>query len=231
MQIKQAVILCGGLGQRLMPLTKDLPKPMVRVLGKPFLDHLINQLTSNSIKKIVLLTGFCGDLISSYFGDGANWGCDIQYSSGDVEWETSRRIYEAVSMMDDDFLLLYGDNYAKLDFAQLFEAYQNNNQFLVTIKDVNDKGNIYLKDDFNIYYNNDQLIHKYIDIGYMAVNREFILKTFNKNKELINSNFSNFLKLAGDDNLSIKGFVLDGDYKTMTYPSDVIEMEKFINHE
>ncbi len=134
-------------------------------------------------------------------------------------------------MMDDDFLLLYGDNYAKLDFAQLFEAYQNNNQFLVTIKDVNDKGNIYLNDDFNIYYNNDQLIHKYIDIGYMVVNREFILKTFNKNKELINSNFSNFLKLAGDDNLSIKGFVLDGDYKTMTYPSDVIEMEKFINHE
>ena len=69
-EIKQAVIFCGGLGTRLGNVTKNLPKPMVNVGGKPFLEHLIIQLKKNGIKEVFLLVGFKNEIIKSYFGNG-----------------------------------------------------------------------------------------------------------------------------------------------------------------
>ena len=65
-EIKQAVILCGGLGSRLGEITKILPKPMVDVVGKPFLEHLIIQLKKNGIKEVYLLVGYKNELIKKY---------------------------------------------------------------------------------------------------------------------------------------------------------------------
>ena len=65
-EIKQAVILCGGLGSRLGEITKILPKPMVDVVGKPFLEHLIIQLKKNGIKEVYLLVGYKNELIKNY---------------------------------------------------------------------------------------------------------------------------------------------------------------------
>jgi NDP-sugar pyrophosphorylase family protein len=65
--INQAVILCGGYGKRLLPLTKKIPKGMVEVDGKPFLEHLIDQCKSNGIKKVLLLCGYKYDVIKNFF--------------------------------------------------------------------------------------------------------------------------------------------------------------------
>ena len=67
MLIKQAVILCGGLGTRLKPITDHVPKPMAEVNGKPFLEYLILQLKDNGIKEILLLTGYKKENIEEYF--------------------------------------------------------------------------------------------------------------------------------------------------------------------
>jgi mannose-1-phosphate guanylyltransferase len=81
----QAVIFCGGLGTRLRPITNSLPKPMVPISDKPFLEHLLLQLSSQGIKRFILLTGYMGELIHKYFGDGSpdlflmtNFFCFIQ---------------------------------------------------------------------------------------------------------------------------------------------------------
>ena len=70
MLTSQAVILCGGRGTRLGPITDTLPKPMAPVCGKPFLAHLLDQLKENGFQEVVLLIGYLGHIIEDYFGDG-----------------------------------------------------------------------------------------------------------------------------------------------------------------
>ena len=128
MQVSQAVILCGGRGERLRPLTENLPKPMVNVLGRPFLQFLLDQLSENGIKKFVLLTGYFGEKIVECFGDGSKWGWSITYSHGPVEWLTAKRIHEALDQIDNEFLLLYSDNFAHLRLKELKQININTKQ-------------------------------------------------------------------------------------------------------
>ena len=75
--LNQAVVLCGGLGERLRPLTEHLPKPLAPVGGRPFLEYLICQLREQHLERVVLLTGYYGEMIRDYFGDGAGHGIQI----------------------------------------------------------------------------------------------------------------------------------------------------------
>ena len=93
--IKQGVILCGGLGTRLGKITKQLPKPMVDVSGKPFLEHLLIQLKKNGIKKVLLLVGYRSEVIKKYFGDGKKLNLKISYSFLPKEYGTGSRIFKA----------------------------------------------------------------------------------------------------------------------------------------
>ena len=95
MQIKQAVILCGGRGERLRPITNKIPKPMVLINKKPFLYYLMLQLSKKGIFNFLLLTGYKADLIEEYFDNGKKFGWNIKYSRGPVEWRTGQRILKA----------------------------------------------------------------------------------------------------------------------------------------
>jgi mannose-1-phosphate guanylyltransferase len=96
---QQAVIFCGGLGSRLRPLTETIPKPMVPIMDKPFLEYLLVQLEEQGINRFVLLTGYLGKMIQEYFGDGSKWGWVIEYSHGPEEWDTGRRLWESKSTL------------------------------------------------------------------------------------------------------------------------------------
>jgi NDP-sugar pyrophosphorylase family protein len=74
-----ALILAGGKGSRLLPVTKALPKPMVPVAGRPILERLVNHLSGFGINRIVLSIGHLGEVITDHFGDGSQFGCDITY--------------------------------------------------------------------------------------------------------------------------------------------------------
>ena len=105
--IKQAVILAGGKGERLKPLTDTLPKPMVPVNGRPFLEYLVELLKNNGIEEIVMLLGYRPEKITEHFGDGTKFGVNIKYSIGAVEDETGTRIKNAKGLLKDKFLLMY----------------------------------------------------------------------------------------------------------------------------
>ena len=75
----QALILCGGMGTRLRPLTDTTPKPMVEVGGRPFLEYLLEQLCEQGIARFVLATGYLGEQVSHNFGAGSRWGWEIRY--------------------------------------------------------------------------------------------------------------------------------------------------------
>ena len=119
----QAVILCGGLGTRLRPYTFSKPKPMVDINGKPFLYYLLKQLSEIGITRYVLLLGYKSNEIINYFGNGCEYGWNIEYSIGDISWDTGTRILNASSMLDEHFILMYSDNFVQHKFDALFSKY------------------------------------------------------------------------------------------------------------
>ena len=76
----KAVILCAGKGERLRPLTNNIPKPMIPIDNKPILEYLILLCRKHGIKEIFISTSYLSELIKGYFGDGSKWGVKIVYS-------------------------------------------------------------------------------------------------------------------------------------------------------
>jgi NDP-sugar pyrophosphorylase family protein len=75
-----ALILAGGKGERLRPLTSDRPKPMILLAGRPILEYQLEWLRGQGVTDVVLLCGYLGEVVSSHFGDGSGWGLRIAYS-------------------------------------------------------------------------------------------------------------------------------------------------------
>jgi len=117
----QTVILAGGLGTRLWPVTQAVPKPMVPVAGAPYLEHQLRRLSEQSIRNIVLLTGYLGEQIESYFGDGSRMGLSLQYSCEPIPMGTGGALREARSLLEDTFLVIYGDSYLPIDYAAVYQ--------------------------------------------------------------------------------------------------------------
>ncbi len=112
----QAVILAGGLGVRLRPLTLEIPKPMVPVAGKPYLEHQLRELARQGIRDVVLLTGWLGEQIESHFGDGSALGLRIRYSREPEPLGTGGALVRALPLLAEDFVLIYGDSYLPMDY-------------------------------------------------------------------------------------------------------------------
>ncbi len=123
-RVTQAAILAGGAGVRLRPLTDNLPKPMVPVNGRPFLEHLVELLRDNGITDIVVLLGYLAHKVTEHFGDGSRFGVRMRYSIGTAEDETGARVRNARDALDDVFLLMYCDNYWPLDLGKMTDFYR-----------------------------------------------------------------------------------------------------------
>ena len=100
---KQAVILAGGIGSRLFPLTKNFAKPMINVCGKPFLEHLVLFLKKNNFSKVLFILGYKNKSISNYFGDGKKWDLSFSYNITPDHYQTGLRIKRATSQIEDFF--------------------------------------------------------------------------------------------------------------------------------
>ncbi len=114
----QAVILAGGLGTRLWPLTKTVPKPMVPVAGAPYLEHQLRLLEKQGIRSILILTGYLGEQIEEHFGDGHRLGLGIEYSREREPVGTGGALRDACAKLAETFLVIYGDSYLPIDYTE-----------------------------------------------------------------------------------------------------------------
>ena len=116
----QMAILCGGLATRLGNLSKDTPKSMILIDGKPFLQYQVEMLKKQSIEDIVLCVGHLSEKIEEYFGNGKQFGVNIQYS-----YDSNKllgpigALKNAQSILKDVFFIMYGDSYLSVDFQSL----------------------------------------------------------------------------------------------------------------
>ena len=171
----QVVILCGGLGTRLRPHTEYLPKPMILCNGKPFLLYLLQQMSNQGLRKFVLLTGYLGENIENFFGDGSQWGWSINYSNGPVGWDTGKRIWEARFELDKNFLLLYSDNFVPFSLDKVFTLHIKNQTSLTFTVSPKCPGNVSVdKSGIVKKYDNNRSDHilDFVEIGYMIVEKD-----------------------------------------------------------
>ncbi|MFH1127105.1 MAG: sugar phosphate nucleotidyltransferase [archaeon] len=124
--ITQAIILCGGIGQKLKPITYELPKPMIPVCDKPVLEYIICHLKSEGITDIILVVDYKHEKIISYFGKGRALGVNIRYIIEDRPHGTAGFLKSAKDMINDTFLLLYGDVLSKIDIHDMLTTHRSN---------------------------------------------------------------------------------------------------------
>lgn len=117
-------ILAGGLATRLRPLTERIPKALVEVAGRPFVDWQLELLASAGIKRVVFCVGYLGETIEAHVGDGARFGLEAAYSyDGPTQLGTGGALRQALPLLGDKFLVLYGDSYLPIDYAAVTEAF------------------------------------------------------------------------------------------------------------
>jgi N-acetyl-alpha-D-muramate 1-phosphate uridylyltransferase len=184
----QIVILCGGLATRLYPLTKKIPKAMIRIGGKPFLEYQLELVKKNGISDVVLCIGYKGNKIKKYFGNGKKWGLRITYSSDEKKLlGTGGALKKAEPLLDDVFLVMWGDSYLPFNFQEAIEFFKKHNKLgLMTVyKNENriEPSNVEIKGNLVKAYSKKRKTKrmKYIDYG-LSIFKKEVLKYIPKNK-------------------------------------------------
>ena len=148
----KAVILAAGKGTRMKDLTAEIPKPMLKVQGKPILEHIIDGLLSVGVREFCIITGWHAEVVESYFGDGSKWGAKISYARQVVQDGTGKAPELAKTFVGSEtFLLTYGDILVKPQtYADMLKRF-NSGKFsgLVTVTGSEDvtKGGLFFFDD------------------------------------------------------------------------------------
>jgi histidinol-phosphate phosphatase family protein len=227
MTVSQAVILCGGRGERLRPLTDEMPKPMVSVNGRPFLQYLLEQLAENGLNRFVLLTGYLGEKIVEYFGDGSSWGWSISYSNGPVEWSTTKRIHEALDQIDEQFLLLYSDNFAQLRLSELAQVNRDRNSAMTLSVVRKFPGNIQLDANSSVAKydsSRSESSAEFVEIGYSLMSKSKIIACLDKH---IHENFSSVIQSLTEDQ-QVSAVQVKTGYMSISDPLRLSRTEAFL---
>ena len=119
-----AAVLVGGLGTRLRPLTYKIPKPLVKVGGKPFLSYVLSRVSSLGVKKCILLTGYKHEMVERYCGSGKKWRMQISYSLEDEPLGTGGALLHAFTSPSQTVLVMNGDSYLDLDLAEFLSFHR-----------------------------------------------------------------------------------------------------------
>jgi MurNAc alpha-1-phosphate uridylyltransferase len=118
-------ILAGGLATRMHPLTERIPKALLEVAGKPFIEHQLAQLRREGIERVVLCVGFLGEMVEAHVGDGARFGLEVAYSfDGERLLGTGGALRRALPKLGEHFFVLYGDSYLDIGYAPVQAAYR-----------------------------------------------------------------------------------------------------------
>src|SRR5262245_12392845 len=116
--------MAGGEGTRLRPLTSNQPKPMVPIVGKPCMEHILDLLKSHGMEDVIVTVAFLPQAIRSYFGDGESLGMQIEYSVEDSPLGTAGSVRLASGRLDDTFLVISGDALCDVDLTRLVDFHR-----------------------------------------------------------------------------------------------------------
>ena len=117
-------LLAGGMATRLRPITETIPKAMVEVAGRPFIDHQLELLHRNGIRRVVMCLGYRGQQLEGHVGDGAARGMEIRYAyDGEQLMGTGGAIRRALPLLGEVFWVMYGDSYMDIDYRAVLDHF------------------------------------------------------------------------------------------------------------
>ncbi|MGB8656795.1 MAG: mannose-1-phosphate guanyltransferase [Candidatus Zixiibacteriota bacterium] len=150
----KAVIMAGGFGTRLRPLSCSLPKPMVSVANKPMMEHIVNLLKKHGLTDLVVLVYFQADTIRDYFGDGSRFGVKMEYVQAQDDYGTAGAVKNAQSLLADRFLVISADVLTDIDLKSACDFHQANDakvtMILARMEDPLSYGVVITRDDGRI---------------------------------------------------------------------------------
>tara|TARA_B100000029_G_scaffold503132_1_gene579557 strand:+ start:514 stop:1206 length:693 start_codon:yes stop_codon:yes gene_type:complete len=185
----KAIILCGGKGKRLLPLTKLVPKPLVRIKRKPILEYILNYFSNSLIDEFIIATGYRSIDINKFINKSSHKNkCKVIYTGNN---DILVRIKKCLSLIkDEDFLVLYGDTISDINLNKLTKFhFKNKKPATVTLYQLKSSFGLMQtdKNDNVISYNEKPKLNKWINIGYFYFSNKLI-NDINKFR-----NFENFL--------------------------------------
>ena len=158
------IIMAGGRGVRLRPLTKNTPKPMLKVGNKPILQNILEKFRDNDYKSFIISVNYKSKIIKDYFGDGAKFGVNIQYIEEKVRLGTAGALSLIKKKISEPFFVINGDLMISLDFEKMMSFhYEHNSMATMCIKEYNfnsSYGEVKLKNE-NIISIDEKPKHKY----------------------------------------------------------------------
>jgi len=218
-----ALVLCGGKGERLRPLTDIQPKPLVPLRGRPILSYVLAHLERYGIKDVVIAAGYQKERIFEFFDDNYRHLNVKIVDSGDVD--IIERIKSCSSLIKNDFLLLYGDTIANvnLDHLQDFHLSHSSKATITLWPFKSPFGLFELDKEGNaINYREKPTLKQSINIGYFYYEQEILswIKDFN-----VYAEFLEFLVNQG----KIKGFMHHGVHLTVNTLRELEDAEQVID--
>lgn len=235
--IKQAVILAGGKGTRLMPLTKNIPKPMAPVNKIPFLSYLIQNLKKAGFKKILILVGYKSDIIYKYFNSFKDDSIKVEFSYSNIPSNTGRRVINAYKLLDNNFMLLYGDNYWKPNIKKMYDKFTKL-KALITMTIFNNKDGTgeYGKAN-NTYISSNSRVLIYdklrkqkdlngVNIGFYILKKKLLESFLNQR---INYSFEDQILMKAIKTKKCFAYRTDKKYLSITNIKMLKKFEKYVN--
>jgi mannose-1-phosphate guanylyltransferase/phosphomannomutase len=120
----KAVMMAGGFGTRLRPLTEKLPKPMAPVANRPMMEHIVRLLAAAGIDDLEVLLHFYPEKISSFFGSGAPWGVRMSYVSAEADYGTAGAVKHAEDRLSGTFLVISADIITDFDLSKAIDFHK-----------------------------------------------------------------------------------------------------------
>ena len=178
-------LLAGGLATRLRPITETVPKAMVDIDGRPFIEHQLNLLRRNGIRRVVMCLGYRGEQVEAFCGDGGRWGMRLRYAyDGDTLLGTGGAVRRALPLLDDVCWVMYGDSYMDIDYPAILRAFDEAGSdvhgLMTVLRNGNrwDKSNVVFRGGKVLRYDkrNQTSEMDYIDYGVGILRRQPVLE-------------------------------------------------------
>jgi len=154
----QCVILAGGKGTRMNPLTKKIPKHMIKINESPFLEILLKNLKEKEFDNFVICVGYHSEIIENYFRDGKKLGINLQYSRENKPLGTGGALLNSIDFLENEFIVINGDTFVDIDFVKFIKFSKKKNKQCTICCNLDTSNSLYFN---NLYVDDDLCVRKY----------------------------------------------------------------------
>lgn len=231
----QVAVLMGGLGTRLLEYTKECPKPLVDVCGKPFFHYQLTLMAKQGFKKFLFLIGYRAEMIEEYFGDGSAYGVSIRYCyDGKELLGTGGAVRRAFPYLEDDFLLMYGDSFMDIDFEESLYRYEEGKKqgakALMTVllnQGKYDKSNVIMQDGRLVLYDKKNPLPEMNAIDYgICIYEKSVFASYEENVKFDVAQIQNTLSAVGE----MVPHVVTRRFYEIGSPASLMEFTEYVKH-